>query len=48
MKDEYVSMITGEIVEGFPAVIKAIISDFKHYHFINLRWARFSSHYLED
>ena len=39
---EYVSMMTGEIVEGIPAMIKTIWQDFKYYHILNVRWARFS------
>lgn len=44
---EYVSIRTGEIVTGFRAVLKTVWEDFKHYHILNLKWARFSPYYFE-
>lgn len=45
--NEYMSVRTGEIVEGFRAVVKTAWLDFKHYHILNLRWAKFSPHFFE-
>ena len=45
--NEYMSYKTGEIVEGFRAVIKTAWQDFKNYHILNLRWGKFYPHYFE-
>lgn len=37
-KFHWVSNVTGELVEGFADVIRAVYEDFRYYHFINLRW----------
>ena len=42
---EYVSLDTGEIVEGILAVIKTAFEDFIYYHIVNLRWKIFSPHF---
>lgn len=38
---EYVSIKTGEIVTGIPAVIKTIFEDFLNYHIVNVLWKRY-------
>ena len=45
--NEYMSYKTGEIVTGIRAVIKTALSDFKHYHIINLRWGKFPPYFFE-
>ena len=42
---EYVSLDTGEIVEGILAVIKTAFEDLIYYHIVNLRWKIFSPHF---
>ena len=38
MKYKWMSQITGELQENLWYVIKAIVGDAIHYHFINWKW----------
>lgn len=42
MNNEYVSLCTGEIVNGIKGVVHAVVSDLVNYHIVNLRWRKFT------
>ena len=45
--NQYMSIKTGEIVVGFSNVIKTALQDFKMYHILNFRWAKFPPEYFD-
>lgn len=42
MSNEYVSLCTGEIVNGITGVVHAVVSDLINYHIVNIRWRKFT------
>ena len=40
MKTEYMSMITGEVVDTKEEIVKTIIEEIRYYHILNWRWVK--------
>ena len=45
--NQYVSLRTGEIVDGFINVIITVFTELFRYRIINLRWEKFTPHYFD-